>query len=122
MPNLARTPVTNVNHPLITHETPHYTSDPNLGPEKERVTCSVLKKRLSLTPVVNTQNEESIGEKVKSPLRVETQNILDQSVEEEIEGNDVEDSEEEDRQSIQQFQQNVVRAKGLPYNKIMEQR
>ena len=93
MPDLlARTLVAKGIHPLTTHETPRNTSDPNLRPENERVTRGSLKKKLSLIPVVNTQNDESIGEKVKTPLRVET-SILEQSVEEETERNEEEDSE-----------------------------
>ena len=93
MPDLlARTPVGKSNHPLTTNETPRNTSDPNLRPENERVTRGSLKKKLSLTPVGNIQNDESIGEKVKTPLRVDT-SILEQSVGEETESNEEEDSE-----------------------------
>ena len=99
MPDLlSRTPVGKSNHPLTNNETPRNTSDPG----NERVLRSSLKKKLSLTPVGVIQNDESTGEKVKTPLRVDT-SILEQSLGEETERNGEEDSEEEDSQSIKQF-------------------
>ena len=62
-----------------------------------------------------------MGENVKSPLGVETQDLLDLSYEADSERNNVEDSLEEERQSILQFKDNVARAEARPFNKIMEQ-
>ena len=52
---------------------------------------------------------------------METQDLVNLDYEADSEQNNVEDSLEEERQSILQFRENVARAEALPFNKIMEQ-
>ena len=83
-----------------------------------------VQKRLSLdsklTPTVNIQQGEGqiVEERVKSPLRVETQDNFRQCLEEEPERDD-EISLEEDRESLIQFRDNVEKVQSVPFNKLV---
>ena len=80
-----RTPVSKVIPQQDNHETQRNTSNPNIGSDGDTIPRSLygslLKKRLSLTPTVNIQHKDVVGDKVKSPLRVETRDLLDQTYE-----------------------------------------
>ena len=102
-----RTPVSKVIHQQDNQETPRNTSHTNIGSDGDTIHRSLYgsllkKKWLSLTSSVNTQHEDVLGDKVKSPLSVDTQDLLDQSLETDSGRNNVEDSLESDRQSILQ--------------------
>ena len=95
---IPRTPVGQVNHPLIDVETPRSTSGSSLNSE-DRITRGSLKKKLSFTPTDIVQNDGSVREKDLALLRVET-SVLDSSyVREELEENVEGNSDEEDDQN-----------------------
>ena len=118
---IPRTPVGQVNHPLIDVGTPRSTSGSSLNSE-DRITRGSLKKKLTFTPTDIVQHDGSVREREEAPLRVET-SVLDSSyVREEKEENVEESSDEEDTPSLKQYKANIDRAERTPFGKIMTQR
>ena len=121
-----RTPVSKVPPQQDNQETPLNASSTNIGAGSDTTPRSlydsigaVTRRRLSLTPSGN--NEDIVGATAKSPLDVDTEDLLDMpGIGQTDLGRNLEDSLESDI-GIRQFKENVVRAQGIPFNKMMEQ-
>ena len=118
---IPRTPVGQVNHPLIDVGTPRSTSGSSLNSE-DRITRGSLKKKLSFTPTDIVQHDGSVREREVAPLRVEMSVLDSLQVREEIEENVEGSSDEEDDPSLKQYEANINRAERTPFRQIMTQR